>query len=65
MTNLTREIFDFAQLEPLLVDDIEAQVRSCTVDEVDHLSHVATAVLEAIARVTDPVEPHELLEIPR
>ncbi len=60
MTNRTHEIFDFAQLEPLLVDEIEAQVQVCDEEEIDHLEQVAAVVLEAIARLESV---HGVLEI--
>ncbi len=61
MTNRTREIFDFAQLEPLAIADIESQIQVCDEDEIDHVEHVAQAILEAIGNLNSPNGVLELL----
>jgi hypothetical protein len=61
-TNRTREIFDFAQLEPLAVDDITVMVQRCSEDEIDHVEQVAQAVLEAIGSLNSANGILELVE---
>lgn len=60
MSNRTREIFDFAQLEPEAVDELESMVQICSEDDIDHIETVAESVLEAIARLETP---HGILDL--
>ncbi len=54
MTSRTREIYDFAQLEPLAIADIESLIQVCDEEEIDHVEHVALAILEAIKNLSSP-----------
>ena len=51
---VTREIFDFAQMEPHALSDIRMLLLSCNDEEVDHLETVASKVLEAIELLGTP-----------
>lgn len=48
MTNRTREIFDFAQAEPLCLADIRSMLIECDDDEVGHVEQVADSLLKSI-----------------
>jgi hypothetical protein len=57
MTNRTRELFDFAQGEPVAVLDMIIQLREMDQDEVDHIELVADNVKAAIIGIgRDPQE---------
>ncbi len=48
MTNRSREIFDFAQMEPLAVLDMQLMLEQCDEEEIGHIEQVADNVLLAI-----------------
>ena len=54
MTNRTRELFDFAQMEPVMVADMRSMLRDCDEDEIMHVEDVATNLLAAIATLGTP-----------
>lgn len=53
MTNRTREVIDFVQLEPLAVDDVARMIRYCDEEEVQHIEHVSETLRAAIDRLDD------------
>lgn len=64
MSNRTREIFEFAQLEPLLVDDIEGMIQICDEEEIDLIEQVADTLLVAIGKLESANGVLELEEPP-
>jgi hypothetical protein len=47
MTDQTREIFDFAQFEPIAVGDMQEMLLTCTPEEVAHVRQVSSNLLSA------------------
>jgi hypothetical protein len=61
-TNRTREFFDFAQSEPLAIDDMASQLRECSEEEIEHIEQTASNALAAITiseRNGQPILPEE------
>lgn len=54
MTNRTRELFDFAQMEPVMVADMRSMLRDCDEYEIMHVEDVANNLLTAIATLAAP-----------
>lgn len=55
MTNRTKELFEFAQLEPEKITDIAEQLQQLTEPERDHVRQVAHSVLEAFATTSNNI----------
>ena len=55
MTNRTHELFDFAQMEPLAVNDMELMLVACDEEEIDHVEQVAGNLQLAIAQVEERI----------
>ena len=49
MTNRTRELFDFAQSEPVAIADMTEQLKAMNDEEIEHVEQVAVNLLEAIS----------------
>ena len=58
MTNRTREIFEFAQMEPTSVGEIRDQIRECSSDEIDFIETVARQLILAIGLLSAPDKEH-------
>lgn len=58
MTNRTREIFDFAQMEPTSVGGIRDLIRECGQDEIEHIETVARQVILAVGLLSAPDSEH-------
>lgn len=56
MTNKVRELFDFAQSEPIAISDMAAQLREMRDEEVRHVEQVANNLLEAIGNLSSADE---------
>lgn len=54
MTNRTREIFEFAQMEPMAIADMTMMLRDCDQEEVDDIEQVADNILAAIVNLGSP-----------
>lgn len=53
MTNFTREIFDFAQLEPDCGDDIREMIAECNPAELAYIEKVCKTILQQM-RMDEP-----------
>jgi hypothetical protein len=51
MTNRTREILDFAQLEPEAIGDLEEMVKDCWPIELAELDRIAGNLANAVRNV--------------
>lgn len=54
MTNRTHELFEFAQMEPVAVDDMRMMLVECDDEEVGHVEQVADNLKQAIATLGTP-----------
>lgn len=62
MTNRTREVFDFAQMEPTSLGEIRDLIRECDQSEIEHIEAVARQLILAIGLLSAPdSEFHEIL----
>ena len=59
MSNKTRELLDFANQEPLVVEDFVLLLRTMDEDEIDHIEQVANNLLLAIGRIDQVPQEQE------
>jgi len=54
VTNRTRELFEFAQLEPEAIYDMRSMLRDLDNEEVDHVEMVAHSLIAGVALLAEP-----------
>ena len=59
MSNKTRELLDFANQEPLVVEDFVLLLRGMDEEEIDHVEQVANNLLLAIGRIDQVPQEQE------
>lgn len=59
MSNKTRELLDFANEEPLVVEDFVLLLRGMDEEEIDHIEQVANNLLLAIGRIDQVPQEQE------
>lgn len=64
MTNRTREIFDFAQLEPLAIDDMKSMLRDCDREELDYVDQVIYNLRDSLDSVDQQDDAEETVWSP-
>jgi len=58
MTNLTREIFEVAQMEPGSISEVRDMMKECGPDEIEHIETVARQLILAIGLLSAPEKEH-------